>query len=71
MVQQVGHEEDHPSERFRPGKVLALVGGEPIFVGDLMFKINQIIEEKDGRCSGEDQGATATDGDSSTTAIDR
>ena len=27
---------------------MALVGGEPIFVGDLMFQINQIIEEKMG-----------------------
>ena len=45
-LQQVDHEEEHHAERFRPGKVLALVGGEPIFVGDLMFKINQIIEEK-------------------------
>ena len=45
-VQQVDHEEDTVGEPFRQSKVLALVGGEPIFVGDLMFKINQIIEEK-------------------------
>jgi parvulin-like peptidyl-prolyl isomerase len=30
---------------FEPGKVLALVGGEPVFVGDLMFEINQVIEK--------------------------
>ena len=43
---QVGHQEASRAAAFRPGKVLALVGGEPVFVGDLMFKINQIIEEK-------------------------
>ena len=43
----VGHQEDTKAA-FKPGKVLALVGGEPIFVGDLMFQINQIIEEKMG-----------------------
>ena len=32
-------------QAFEPGKVLALVGGEPIFVGDLMFEINQVIEQ--------------------------
>lgn len=32
-------------EAFEPGKVLALVGGEPIFVGDMMFEINQLIEQ--------------------------
>lgn len=30
---------------FEPGKVVALVGGEPIFVGDMMFEINQFIEQ--------------------------
>ena len=29
---------------FEPGKVLALVGGKPIFVGDMLFEINQLIE---------------------------
>ncbi|MFT7629165.1 MAG: parvulin-like peptidyl-prolyl isomerase [Mariniblastus sp.] len=33
------------STAFQPGKVLALVGGQPIFVGDLMFEINQVIEK--------------------------
>ena len=46
-LRQVGHQEDTKGA-FKPGKVLALVGGEPIFVGDLMFQINQIIEEKMG-----------------------
>ncbi|MDG1872830.1 MAG: peptidylprolyl isomerase [Mariniblastus sp.] len=32
-------------ESFEPGKVLALVGGEPIFVADLLFDINQVIEK--------------------------
>jgi len=45
-VRQVDHETDPAAEPFKPSKVLALVGGEPIFVGDLMFQINQIIEEK-------------------------
>ena len=30
---------------FEPSKVLAIVGGEPIFVGDLMFEINQLVEK--------------------------
>lgn len=33
-------------EPFETGKVLALVGGEPIFVGDMMFEINQMIEQR-------------------------
>ena len=45
-VQRVDHQEAPVTKSFQPGKVLALVGGEPIFVGDLMFQINQIIEEK-------------------------
>jgi parvulin-like peptidyl-prolyl isomerase len=32
------------STSFEAGRVLALVGGEPIFVGDLLFDINQMIE---------------------------
>jgi parvulin-like peptidyl-prolyl isomerase len=34
------------SESFEPGRVLALVGGEPIFVGDMMFQVNQAIEHR-------------------------
>ena len=45
-LRQAGHEAESNTKAFKPGKVLALVGGEPIFVGDLMFQINQIIEEK-------------------------
>ena len=30
---------------FEPGKVLAIVGGEPIFVGDLLFDANQFLEK--------------------------
>lgn len=33
------------AETFELGRVLALVGGEPIFVGDVMFDINQVIEQ--------------------------
>jgi parvulin-like peptidyl-prolyl isomerase len=46
--QLVGHESPvRPvREPFQVGKVLALVGGEPIFVGDLMFQINQAIESR-------------------------
>ena len=32
-------------QTFEPSKVLAIVGGEPIFVGDMMFEINQLIEK--------------------------
>ena len=31
--------------QFEPGKVLAIVGGEPIFVGDLLFDANQFLEK--------------------------
>jgi parvulin-like peptidyl-prolyl isomerase len=30
---------------FEPGRVLALVGGEPIFVGDMMFEVNNFIKK--------------------------
>jgi hypothetical protein len=33
------------AEPFEPSKVIALVGGEPIFVGDLLFDINQLLEQ--------------------------
>ncbi len=33
------------SKPFEPSKVIALVGGEPIFVGDLLFDINQLLEQ--------------------------
>ncbi len=35
-----------PLKAFEPGQVIALVGGEPIFVGDMLFEANQIIESK-------------------------
>ena len=34
---------ENPGDAFEPGKVLAIVGGEPIFVGDLLFDVNQFI----------------------------
>lgn len=30
---------------FEPGQVLALVGGHPVFVGDLLFETNQMIQQ--------------------------
>jgi len=35
-----------PAKQFEPSRVVAIVGGEPIFVGDMMFEANQIIEAK-------------------------
>ena len=35
-----------PAKQFEPGRVVAIVGGEPIFVGDMLFQANQIIEAK-------------------------
>ena len=32
-------------DAFEPGRVLAIVGGEPIFVGDMLFEVNQFIEK--------------------------
>lgn len=31
-------------KHFEPGRVVAIVGGEPLFVGDMLFEANQIIE---------------------------
>lgn len=36
---------ERSGNEFEPGKVLAIVGGEPIFVGDLLFDANQFIEK--------------------------
>ena len=33
------------AEAFQPGQVVALVGGEPIFVADMMLEINQILDK--------------------------
>lgn len=32
-------------ESFENSRVLALVGGKPVFVGDMMFEVNQILEK--------------------------
>lgn len=32
-------------ETFEPTRLLAMVGGEPIFVGDVLFEVNQMIEK--------------------------
>ncbi len=32
-------------ETFEPSRVVALVGGEPIFVGDMLFEVNQLLEK--------------------------
>lgn len=32
-------------ESFEPSRVVAIVGGEPIFVGDMLFEVNQLIEK--------------------------
>ena len=34
------------SNEFGPGKVVAIVGSEPLFVGDMLFEANQLIEER-------------------------
>ena len=52
LVKQVGFveptttptQQDEPVVPFEAGKVVAIVGGEPIFVGDMIFDINQILE---------------------------
>ena len=33
-------------QQFEPSRVVALVGGEPLFVGDMLFEANQLIEAK-------------------------
>ncbi len=32
-----------PGDEFEPARVLAIVGGEPIFLGDMLFEVNQLI----------------------------
>lgn len=32
-------------ESFEPSRVVAIVGGDPIFMGDMMFEVNQLIEK--------------------------
>jgi len=52
LVKQVGFVQPIPTplkqgesaQAFEAGKVVAIVGGEPIFVGDMLFEINQIVE---------------------------
>ena len=35
----------YQGESFENSRVLALVGGHPVFVGDMMFEVNQILEK--------------------------
>ena len=52
LIKQVGFvqpvptplKQDESAVAFEAGKVVAIVGGEPIFVGDMLFEINQIVE---------------------------
>lgn len=46
-VSQAGVTSEIKSEpvSFEPGQVLALVGGYPVFVGDLLFETNQMIQQ--------------------------
>ena len=32
-------------ETFEPSRVVAIVGGDPMFVGDMLFEVNQLIEK--------------------------
>jgi hypothetical protein len=32
-------------DEFEPGRVVAIVGGEPIFVGDMLFEVNQFLNQ--------------------------
>ena len=34
-----------PGEAFKPGEVVAIVGGEPIFVADMLLEVNQILDK--------------------------
>lgn len=34
-----------PGEVFEPGEVVAIVGGEPILVGDMLLEVNQILNQ--------------------------
>ena len=45
--------QDDFSVPFEAGKVVAIVGGEPIFVGDMLFEVNQIVERFIGKASEE------------------
>lgn len=41
----VYEEQIYQGESFENSRVLALVGGHPVFVGDMMFEVNQILEK--------------------------
>ena len=43
--QQEFQEQHYRGESFEKSRVLALVGGHPVFVGDMMFEVNQILEK--------------------------
>ena len=38
-------QQEFKGESFENSRVLALVGGHPVFVGDMMFEVNQILEK--------------------------
>lgn len=43
--EQSYQEHYYQGESFENSRVLALVGGHPVFVGDMMFEVNQILEK--------------------------
>ena len=43
--QQPYQEQTYQGESFENSRVLALVGGHPVFVGDMAFEVNQILEK--------------------------
>ena len=44
-TQDTRHGRPQGAEAFEPTQLLALVGGEPIFVGDALLQVNQLIEQ--------------------------
>ena len=45
LPEQTNQQQEFQGESFENSRVLALVGGHPVFVGDMMFEVNQILEK--------------------------
>ena len=46
LSQPAGNQTSESIEEFAPGQVVAIVGGEPLFVGDMLFEANQMIDQR-------------------------
>lgn len=45
VVGSAGMQSSLPGKPFEPGEVVAMVGGEPLLVGDMLLEVNQILNQ--------------------------